>query len=207
MLILAFDTTMAACSVAVWRDGETLAHRHQAMVQGQAEALAPMIAAAMDDAKVAFDALDRVAVTIGPGSFTGVRVGLAAARGFGLACKIPVIGATTGEVLARRAGGSGTVVSLVDTKRGDLYVEAFRAEGGRLLEPNVIGLEEIAQLSARGWPKPLSFVGDGVSLAGETTSRVFPEPALLAEIAATRDADPAGPLPVYVRPPAVTVAS
>ena len=207
MLILAFDTTMAACSVAVWRDGETLAHHHQAMAQGQAEALTPMIAAAMDEANVAFAALDRVAVTMGPGSFTGVRVGLAAARGFGLACKIPVIGATTGEVLAHRAAGSGTVVSLVDTKRGDLYVEAFRAEGGRLLEPHVIGLEEIATLSARGWPAPLTFVGDGVALTGATTSRTFPDPALLADIAATRDADPAGPLPIYVRPPAVTVAS
>src|SRR4051812_23746860 len=153
MLILAFDTTMAACSVAVWRDGATVAARHAPMERGQAEALMPLVDVCMKDADVAFDTLTRIAVTVGPGSFTGVRVGLAAARGFGLALKIPVIGATTGEVLAHGAASDGTIVSLIDTKRGDFYVEAFRADGARLLEPSVLSADELGALTHKPWPK------------------------------------------------------
>ena len=85
MIILAFDCTAAACSVAVWRDGTTLAGARELMERGQAEALAPMIDACMKSAGVAFADVARIGVTVGPGSFTGVRVGLAAARGFGFA--------------------------------------------------------------------------------------------------------------------------
>ncbi len=211
MLILAFDCTMAACSVAVWRDGMTLAQAHEAMAQGQAEALTPMIAGCMAEANVAFDALDRVAITIGPGSFTGVRVGLAAARGFGLACKIPVVGATTGEVLARGAAREGTVISLVDTKRDDFYVEAFTADGARLIAAEILAPGDVAAWIARqGWPAPFTIVGDGaMAVAGDDrvtlSDRRLPDPAFLAAIAATREPDAAGPLPAYVRPPAVTL--
>src|SRR5262245_22034221 len=108
MMILAFDTAVGACSVAVWRDGETLAMSRQPMERGQAEHLVPAIADAMSAAGAGFEHLDRIAVTIGPGSFTGVRVALATARGLALAHKIPVIGVTTGEVLAAEAAAHST---------------------------------------------------------------------------------------------------
>ena len=130
MLILAFDTAVAACSVALWRDGVVLAAARETMDQGQAEALMPMIEAVMAKAGASYAALDRVAVTVGPGSFTGVRVGLAAARGLGLAAHKPVIGVMTTEVLAAAVAEAERkdgvhILAAIDTKRGDLYVQQF----------------------------------------------------------------------------------
>jgi tRNA threonylcarbamoyladenosine biosynthesis protein TsaB len=209
MVILAFDTTMAACSVAVWRDGATLAAQQQTMERGQAEALAPLIDVVMREARIAFAALTRIAVTIGPGSFTGVRVGLATARGFGLALNVPVIGATTGEVLAHGAAEQGTVVSLVDTKRGDFYMEMFDANGTRRAEPQVLSATEIGAAIAP-CPQPVTVVGDGATMVAlkdvTTRDRLYPDPAALAALAARREPVGGGPLPLYVRPPAVTVS-
>src|SRR5665213_967023 len=94
MKILAVDTALGACSVAVLKNGETLAHRFEAMDRGHAEALAPMVEAAMRDASIEFSALDRLAVTTGPGTFTGRRVGRAFMRGLRIALKRPLAGIT-----------------------------------------------------------------------------------------------------------------
>lgn len=212
MIVLAFDCTAAACSVAVWRDGATLAAARELMDRGQAEALAPLIAACMKEADVTFDAVARVAVTVGPGSFTGVRVGLAAARGFGLALAVPVIGLTTGEVLQSGAAPHGTVISAIDTKRGDLYAEAFAADGTRLSDAVVLTHDAVATW-ATAWPGPLTLVGDGAASAKAALpdahvddTRTLPDAAVLAALAAVRTPHPEGPLPLYVRPPDVTVA-
>src|SRR3569832_1939804 len=98
MLILAFDTSIAACSVALIRDAAILAATREVMDRGQAEALMPMIERVMESARASYRDLDRIAVTTGPGSFTGVRVGLAAARGLGLASEKPIVGVLTTEV-------------------------------------------------------------------------------------------------------------
>jgi tRNA threonylcarbamoyladenosine biosynthesis protein TsaB len=94
MKILSLDTSMAACSVAVIDTGSVppLAEAFRAMERGHAEALAPMVAEVMQASGLEFRDLDRIAVTIGPGTFTGVRIGLSFARGAGLACGVPVIG-------------------------------------------------------------------------------------------------------------------
>jgi tRNA threonylcarbamoyladenosine biosynthesis protein TsaB len=209
MLILAFDTALAACSVGVWRDGATLADRHETMERGQAEALAPLIGATIAAAGVAFGALERIAVTVGPGSFTGVRVGLAAARGFGLALGIPVIGVTTGAVLAHGAARTGTIISLIDSKRGDFYVEAFAPDGTALTSACVLSGNHIAAwIDTQGWAKPWTLVGDSAAamrVADATVSdRIFPAPTALAELAAMRMPEPSGPVPLYVRPPDVS---
>ncbi len=100
MKILAVDTALGACSVALIEGKRTLAHRHEFMERGHAEALAPMVEKTMHDAKLEFSSLDRLAVTTGPGTFTGQRVGLAIMRGLRIALHRPLIGITTLAAMA-----------------------------------------------------------------------------------------------------------
>src|SRR5262249_39328456 len=95
MRVLAIDTALDACSAAVLDTGAIIASETKIMTRGHAEALMPLIARVMDRAGVDFRELDRVAVTTGPGSFTGLRVGIAAARGIALATGKPAVGLTT----------------------------------------------------------------------------------------------------------------
>lgn len=187
MLILAFDTCMAAVSVAVWRDGAVLAAARVVLAQGQAEALMPLIEKTMTQAGVGYDQLDRIAVTVGPGSFTGVRVGLAAARGVGLAAGKPVIGVTTTEVLAAQVNKARVLVT-IDTKRGDFYAQRFE-DGKAIDEIAVISADTLAGED----PAQMLVLRDGDGL--------LPDVAVLARLAATRAPEPGGPLPVYARAP------
>lgn len=216
MLILAFDTTAAAVSVALWRDGAVLARVQAVMAQGQAEALMPAITRIMASAGETYAALDRVAVTAGPGSFTGVRVGLAAARGLGLAAGKPVIGVLSTEVLAasvpraERSDANVRVLAAIDTKRGDLYVQLF----DHALRP-VNDVRAIAPEALAAWmePGPVVVVGDAAAIAVAalgprarlSVAPALPDAGVLAQLAAERAPVAGGPLPVYVRPPDAVV--
>src|ERR1700743_343581 len=114
MRILAVDTALGACSVAVLDGEKILFHHFEEMARGHAEALPPMVQAAM--AGIAFESLDRLAVTTGPGTFTGQRVGLAFMRGLRVALKKPLIGITTLEAMAA-ATGARRAASIHDAKR------------------------------------------------------------------------------------------
>src|SRR5271155_2578938 len=103
MKTLAVDTALGACSVAITSDGATLAHHWVPMPRGHAEALAPMVEQAMAESGLAFADLDRLAVTTGPGTFTGQRVGLAFMRGLRIALKKPLAGITTLDAMAAAA--------------------------------------------------------------------------------------------------------
>ena len=103
MLILAFDTSQAACSVAISYKDHLLAKDFKPMRRGHAENLLPMIERVRNQADISYDQLDLIAVTTGPGTFTGVRVGLAAARALSLALDVSLLGVSTLEVLARAA--------------------------------------------------------------------------------------------------------
>jgi tRNA threonylcarbamoyladenosine biosynthesis protein TsaB len=100
MRVLGLDSALTACSAALWQDGEILARRMEVMPRGQSEALMPMAVAVMGEADLAFEELDRLGVTVGPGSFTGLRIGLAAARGMAVALRLPLVGVTTLEAVA-----------------------------------------------------------------------------------------------------------
>jgi len=125
--ILAMDASAGSCSVAVGSGGAALAHLARAMTHGHAAVLPPMIRQVMDDAGRPFAALDAVGVTVGPGSFTGVRVGLAAARGVALAVGCPCIGVTSLEAVAAAAAFPGLLLVALDTRRGDVYAQVFDA--------------------------------------------------------------------------------
>jgi len=151
--ILAVDTALGACSAALMEDGRVLARDHQQMVRGHAEALAPMVERVMREADCKFSAVDRIAVTTGPGTFTGQRVGLAFARALGLALKRPVIGVTTldamaAEALARTASASWAIAA-ADAKRGEIYLGA-RSKSATILAPILLplasGFSELAPM-------------------------------------------------------------
>jgi tRNA threonylcarbamoyladenosine biosynthesis protein TsaB len=149
MTLLAFDTSMGACSAAVWRDG-VVARRFQAMTRGHAEALFPIIREVMAEASVSFADLGAISVTRGPGSFTGVRVGVAAARALALAADKPIIAATSLEVIAHCAARQLTpeqarepFVVAMDARRGELYCQQF-ASGRAVSDAQALSPEDCA---------------------------------------------------------------
>ena len=135
--LLGIDTSTSACSIAVCDGGVILAHLHESMTRGQSERLAPMVEAGIAMAGIGFPDLDFVAVTRGPGSFTGLRVGLAFAKGLGQALDIPVFGVTGFVAVARAAlAGADTanlgVAVVLESRRSDLFLQIFYRRWGAL---------------------------------------------------------------------------
>lgn len=215
MRILAFDTTAAACSIALADDDTVLAQKRLPMAQGQAEALIPLIDEVMAEASLDYDQLDRIAVTIGPGSFTGVRVGLATARALGLAADTPVVGVSSLDVLAdavpnTERAHARAILSAIDTKRGELYVQLYDEHGSALNAPVALAPPDLSTwLNIEG----VCVVGDGAPLALPHLKDAFAsaaDPLADAVRIARRGAQtiptPTGPLPLYVLPPKITLA-
>jgi tRNA threonylcarbamoyladenosine biosynthesis protein TsaB len=217
--LLAFDAAGRGCSAAVWRDGAVLAADRAAMARGQAERLVPMIESVLATAGVDHGELDALAVTTGPGAFTGVRIGLATARGYALALGIPAIGIgslraiAAGTEPAERAGRR--VLVLIDAKRADVYAQAFHPDLTPAGEAMAVTPEA---LDAALPPGPLLLAGDGdagaeaaLRAAGRELYRssapALADPGTIAHLAAREPlpaADAPPPRPVYLRPPDVT---
>ena len=147
MRVLAIDTALAACAAAVLDTSDGIvASETSPMVRGHAEALMPLIARVMKQSGLTFRDLDRIAVTIGPGSFTGVRVGLAAARGFGVATNVPVVGISTLSVYAAPylAGNNSktSVVAAIDARHQHVFLQVFGPGGQTLVSPRLAPLSE-----------------------------------------------------------------
>lgn len=193
VIILAFDTAVEGCSAAVldtvtgtsWSD-------HIVTDRRQAELLVPMIHSVMADAGQDFKSIDRIAVTMGPGSFTGVRIGLATARSMALASNKPLVGISTLEVLAHQMdGGQGRdILAVVDTKRNDFYGELFSAHFVSQSAARIWSADEVAQVEQAG-----SYV----------IARGNPDPLVLARLAADKTVASdycdllALPEPIYLR--------
>lgn len=225
MIVLGIDTATTACSAALWADGAVVAHRFEPMERGQAERLNPMIGEVMAEAGTAFRDLDAVAVTTGPGAFTGLRIGLAAARAIALAVAAPVIGITTFDALAEavpKAERRGrTLVVAVNGKRRDVFIQAFGPDGEALgpagaLDPAdgeaalPAGRLLIAGDGARQLREGLAgcgAAGDGPAARIRFSAATAPpDAAHVAEIGAKRRAEtgavpPQPPRPLYIRPP------
>jgi len=157
MLILAIDTALDACAAGVLdtETGKLVAQESIAMKRGHAEALMPLIARVMKASGLAFAALDRIAVTTGPGSFTGLRVGLSAARGLALAANKPVVGVTTLSAYAAPAlseSGEQPVITAIDARHDQVYFQAVSGNGSSLIRPRVAPIEEALGASRFGAP-------------------------------------------------------
>ncbi len=152
MKILALDTAASWCSVAVYNsDGDVvLADVSENIGKGHAEVLMTYVERAVTEAKLSISDMDRVAVNVGPGSFTGVRIGVSAARGFALALGIPAIGVTAFEALAAEihiANPENPVLVLLDAHRGEIYAQSFDAKGLTSARPLVLSREEALALA------------------------------------------------------------
>jgi tRNA threonylcarbamoyladenosine biosynthesis protein TsaB len=221
MRILGFDTATSACSAAVWEDERIAARRFEPMSRGQSERLMPMVREVLSEAGADFPDLDLLAVTTGPGAFTGLRIGLAAARGMALAGDLACFGVTTLDAVA--AGISETerqkanVLVVLDSKRAEVYAQAFRSDLRPLSEAQALMPADLAALMANGEGD-----ADHVLVAGDGAGQVIqalkdkgieavlstapgvPDAATVAAIAAERWSpdQPAEPLwPLYLRPP------
>ena len=201
MRVFALDTTLNRCSVAVLDDGVVLACIAEAMVRGHAERLAPMAAEAMTEANAAFASIDRIVVTTGPGSFTGLRVGLAFARGLALALARPCIGVSTLEALALERGESGVRAAVIGGG-GEIYLAIYR-DGAPVTAPMRMSVDDAgAALGALGGAagKPASIRGPVAGqFGGEQTEG--PDIVALARRGAGLAAADHRPDPLYLRGP------
>jgi tRNA threonylcarbamoyl adenosine modification protein YeaZ len=212
MRVLAIDTALEACAAAVLDTtaGAIVARESQLMARGHAEALMPTIARVMDAAQLDFAQLDRIAVTVGPGSFTGLRVGIAAARGIALTAAKPAVGLSTLSAFAAPhvAGGAHeTIIVAIDARHGQAYVQVFGPGGRTIVTPRIAKAGDVA----RDVIGAALVVGSGAELVaaawppGMTPPRVVasraPEIDWIARLGAAADENQAMPKPLYLRAP------
>ena len=178
MLILAIDTALDACAAAVLDTdaAKIIAQESQPMKRGHAEALMPLIARVMKASGIAFTSLDRVAVTKGPGSFTGLRVGLSAARGIALAAGKPVVGLTTLTAYAAPFVGENSehpIISAIDARHDHVYFQVVSGDGGSLVKPKVAPISEALEASRFGTPH---LVGNAAKILADRWPSDAPPP-------------------------------
>ena len=204
MIVLGIHTAGPACDLAIWRDGEVLAEMREPMVRGQDARLPELTKSLLDAAGCAFSDITRYAVVTGPGSFTGIRVGVAFARGLSLATHAPCIGVTSLEA-ALPAGQQGSaIVALAAQRRPPditFWAQTFRS-GMATAMANEMRAEELVQLLA---DRPHMLFGDQEALAGsfpdDTIHPAAPSAARAAAVAADLDPDQRPARPTYARSP------
>jgi tRNA threonylcarbamoyl adenosine modification protein YeaZ len=212
--VLAIDTALTACSACVLdRDAAApLAVESVAMERGHAETLLPMVNRVMAEIEGGFASLQRVAVTVGPGSYTGLRVGLAAARAIGLAAGVPVVGVTTLSALLAPLVSTETgrvLAAAIDARHGQVYFQLV-APGGRIvIPPTLVGVRDAIRLIGTG---PVTLSGSGApaialeALSAGVDAIVPPGPGTpdipwVARLGMIADPAQALPKPLYLRGP------
>jgi tRNA threonylcarbamoyl adenosine modification protein YeaZ len=214
MLILAIDTALEACSAAVFDSEQTavMASESQPMVRGHAEALLPLIARVMNAADITFGAIDRLAVTSGPGSFTGLRVGISAARGIALAAGKPAVGLSTLVSFAApymAADDTIPVVAAIDARHEQVYLQVFGSAGRTLVMPRIATLREAVRAAMAGPARLVGTAADQIAAAWPAGSPApvkidsshAPDIQWVARLAAALAKDAAPPKPLYLRAP------
>ena len=212
MLILALDTSMAACSVCVYDADKSLVigANQQFMDRGQAEALAPMVQETMKLAGVGFVDLNRIAVTTGPGTFTGVRIGLAMARGLGVALNIPITGINSlAAIAANETETKLPIVVAADARAGEIYFASYDQAGLEVMAPVVVALAEANKFMLSHPVKMLGTAADLLLNKMDDHRHVrsdagdLPIAEKFVRLAATMPAPTLPPEPLYLRAPDV----
>ncbi len=212
MRVLAIDTALEACAAAVLDTaaGAIVSSESITMTRGHAEALMPLIARVMDGAQLEFGEIDRIAVTVGPGSFTGLRVGIAAARGIALTAAKPAVGLSTLSAFAAphvAGGATETIIVAIDARHEQVYCQVFGPGGRTLVTPRL----DKAQNVARAADGPVLLVGSGASVVaakwppGIAPPRIddsrAPDFGWSARLGAAADENQAMPKPLYLQRP------
>src|SRR3954447_18809203 len=214
MLILAIDTALDACAAGVLDTdaGKLVAQQSESMKRGHAEALMPLIGRVIKASGLGFADLERIAVTTGPGSFTGLRVGISAARGIALAAGKPVVGVTTLAAYAApvvNRGGEHPVISAIDARHDHVYLQVVAGNGAPLIWPCVAPVAEALEAARFGAPYLL---GNAAAVLGERWPTDRPAPveidtqpapdiAWVGWLAAATGPETAPARPVYLRAP------
>lgn len=212
MIVLGLDTSLQAASAALLADGEIVARRFARMERGHAEHLPLMAREVLREAGVSPGRLTCIGVTAGPGSFTGVRVGLAFARGLALGTEadggtVPTVGVTSLAALAASVAPEGPVIVAIDARRGQIFHQAFDGAGA-VLTPPAAAAPEAAGAALAGLGAGARLVGTGAAAlaaflpeAEIVSDAVQPDAAYVARLAATAPPPDGPPRPLYLRPP------
>jgi tRNA threonylcarbamoyladenosine biosynthesis protein TsaB len=214
MRVLAIDTALAACSAAVLDTalGGIVASESVPMVRGHAEALVPLIARVMERSDLEFPDIDRIVVTTGPGSFTGLRVGISAARGIALASDRPAFGVTTLSAYAapHLAENDGApVIVAIDARHDHVYLQVFAPGGRILITPRLAPLSDAARAAC---DTPCRIVGSAARSVADRLPKSAPAPLVidardapdidwLAQMGAVLPEGQSPPTPQYLRAP------
>ncbi len=214
MRVLAIDTALGACAACVIEHGkaEPLSIEQRELERGHAEALMPLIARVMEQVDGGFSSLARIAVTIGPGSFTGLRVGMAAARAIGLGLGRPVVGVSTlaaccAPLVGREIGR--VVAAAIDARHGQVYFQALGASGMLLAPARQCSVKDAVRTIGAG---PVSLVGPGAMLVAQQAwalgldavvvdAASAPDIRWVARLGLLADPQTAAPKPLYMRAP------
>lgn len=206
MIILSIDTSGVDCSACIYdsENDTVLGEVTENIGKGHAELLMGIIDGALSKAALTLNDIERLAVTIGPGSFTGIRVGVAAARGFALSLDVEAVGITTLETIAahhqRQQPGQPVAVGL-DAKRGECYLQIFAANGVPLTEAALVSLDDARQ-SLVGFDGAI--IGSAAPLFADAETGSGPDHfpiETIARVAATKPAHQPKPAPLYLRGP------
>ena len=214
MRVLGVETSTRRGSVALWQDGRVLVTRAHEVQNAHAEQLLPLLEAALADAGWSRSSLDRLAVGIGPGSFTGLRVGIALVQGIALGLDRPLVGCGSLAAMARGVGADDDKVRVpvLDARRGELFVAAYEPNGTVLSAPFAVARGEAkAALTNVLAGRAYVLVGEGSAELGSAEPRVtrpdldLPHASWVATLGAELDPASAPAEPEYVRDAGATL--
>ena len=203
--VLVIDTALNACQAGLFDGKAAVATLARPMEQGGMERIAGLVRDLMQAAGAGFDTVQRIGVTAGPGSFTGLRVGLAFAQGLGAGLDRPVIGVSSLDALAASVAADGAVMAAIDARRGQVYARLYR-DGAAQGPAEALNLDQARALAA-DQGSGLRLVGSGAPLVGEGLDRpdilplAAPDLSALAQLTLAADPHAFPPRPIYLRAP------